>query len=180
MSACCATPGRGLLLGAELKLLLLLPAFGPARATLLPLPPVLLSLPWFLLGGLLAPLPLLLLGARWLLCCCWRWPLPRLEDLPRACSCCCRAGPLLLLLPLLLLPPPELWRVPVPVLLLPPLPEGLPARHSMNLLQSMPLLLRALGVGCRQGRCGWQRHILLAAAAGNAMRELCSSMLLSD
>jgi hypothetical protein len=84
----CHTPGRGLLFGAELKLLLLLllPAFGPAGATLLPLLPVLLSLPWFLLSGLL--LLLLPLGARWLLCCCWRWPLPRLTGLPRACSCC--------------------------------------------------------------------------------------------
>jgi hypothetical protein len=180
VTAACYTPGRGLLLGAELKLLLLLllPAVRPAGAMLLPLLPVLPSLLWFLLGGLLLLLPLLLLCARWLLCCCWRWPLPRLEGLPRACSCCCLPGPLLLLLllPLLLLPLLELYREPVPVLLLPPLPVGLPARHSMYFLQSMLLLLQALGFACRQGRCGLQCHILLAAAAGNAMRELCNSM----
>jgi hypothetical protein len=177
VTAACYTPGRGLLLGGELKLLLLLlPAFRPASAMLLPLLPVLSSLLWYLLGGLLL-LPLLLLCARWLLCCCWRWPLPRLEGLPRACSCCCLAGPLLLLLlPLLLLPLLELYREPVPMLLLPPLPVGLPARHSMYFLQPMLLLLQALGFACKQGRCGLQCHILLAAAAGNAMRELCNSM----
>jgi hypothetical protein len=75
-----APPGSGLLLGADVKpLLLLLLALELAGALLLPL----LSLPGYPLEPLLLLLLLLLPGATlWLVCCCC-WPLPRLAALPR-------------------------------------------------------------------------------------------------
>jgi hypothetical protein len=86
---------------------------------------------------------------------------------------------LLLLVLLLLLLPPELYLLPpallLLLLLLPPLPVGLPARHTTILLL---LLLLPWMLPWMQSTCGLPRHILLAAAAGNAMREPCSSMLL--